>query len=689
MSLTTQGNREFAETGLSPAPSDQSRDRLPFTSRSGVKGKGAVPFRCQRPFQSRRNRSLTVAALFATLQLPCLTSLANGTPPTGPTSFQAGSPSMTDSMAMAVVAAGLLCYLWRRRIGEKAGASLFAGLTTAGAAILIVGQDVADLALIPRASQTAAALSALWGLLAWLRSGGTNRDSARPPPAECQAFFIWSLFCGTVTVALVVQALVRATGLRLLELDAAFQRLSSEGLMDLLAVILAVLFWRATVSRPRQPVILLLLAVLAVWWTSLMIPTATASAVSVGPPDLGGATFWHDIWPAWWSWTFHLQIGLAVVLVAASLMQERRYRRRRNRAWPDRLDDLLEPYPRWPAYVQAESVVAAAVLILGVYQIVSPQRNVWLLDFANFAVSLSAGLTCLFMTYRRWSGNTAGLGVALLTLSLVALACLVSSFFVPQDVRADYARRIPVLDNAVLFALAVAIVYWSWLTRFWQQQLHGGRPWTTAGRMIPFADRAAFLLAGLAALVAFRMALWPRQIQVNVEDNSIGRMAAGLLAIFLLSLISTWKARRTDSWTQATLAIAFLIAAVVFVFVRVPPAQRQTWGWLIQYEAVVLSALCLPLIVAAEALHRTKWRSFSTPLWLLALLIVPMRTLILLLPSNRLPAEWVRPMALAILGALYSFAGSRENRRAILVLGAVLLVAAVTTFYRAYGKSIM
>jgi hypothetical protein len=592
-------------------------------------------------------------------------------------------------VAIALVAAGLLCYLWRSRLGEKAGPSLFAGLTTVGAAVMITGHDAAEFDLLPRASQAAAAFAALWSLLAWLKSGRPDRNSSRPLPVATRTFFAWSLTCGTVAVALVMQALIRVTGLRLLDPDAAIQRLSSEGLMDLLAVILAALFWTATASRPRQPVILLLLAALTIWWTGLMVPTAADSAAPIVLRTPAQSDSWHGVWPAWWSWTFHLQIGLAAVLIAAGVMQECRYRRRRNRAWPDRLDDLLEPYPRWPAYVQAESMIAAAVLILGVYQIVSPHRGAWQLSFANFAVSLTAGLTCLFNTYRRWSGNTAGLGIALTTLGLVAFACLVASFFVPQDVTAEYARRIPVLDNAVLFALAVAIAHWSWLTRFWQQQLLDGRPWTTTGRMIPFAARAAFLLSGLAALVAFRMALWPRQIQVNVEDNSASRMAAGLLAILLLSLISARKARRQDSWAEATLAVAFLIAALSFAFVRVPPAQRQAWGWLIQYEPVVLGALCLPVVVAAEALYRTKWRSFSTPLWLLALLIVPMRALILLLPSNRLPAEWVRPMALAILGALYSFSGSRENRRAILVLGAVLLVAAVTTFYRSYGKSIM
>lgn len=616
--------------------------------------------------------------------------MANGTATTGLAALGADSLSILDAVAIILVAIGLLSYLARRRLGEGHAGLLFAALVTAGAAAAVIGRDMEQAGLLPRASQAAAALAALWSLLAWLKSGRPDRNTTQPLPVATRTFFICSLACATVAVALVGQTLIRATGLRVLDPDAALQRLTSEGLMDLLAVMLAALFWTATAARPRQPVVLLLLAALMVWWSSLMIPAGSDLAGFVGNQSPGRvASPWHNLWPTWWTWTFHLQTGLAAVLIVAALVQEYRYRRRRDRAWPDRLDDLLEPYPRWPAYIQAEAVIAAAVLILGVYQIVSPHRSAWQLSFANVVVASTAGVTCLFMTYRRWSGNTAGLGVALTTLGLVALACLLATLFVSQDARTEYARRIPVMDNAVLLALAVAILLWSWLTGFWNQQLSNGRPWTTAGRMIPFADRAAFLLSALAALVAFRMALWPRQVLASVEDNSPGRMVAGLLAILLLSCIAMRKARRHDSSADATLAVAFVIAALVFAFVRIPPAHRRDWGWLIQYEAVLLGAACLPVLVAAEALHTTRWRSFSTSLWLLALLIVPLRVLILLLPSNRLPAEWIRPMTLAILGALYSFAGSRENRRAILVLGIVLLVAALTTFYRSYGKVIM
>ncbi len=614
---------------------------------------------------------------------------ANGAGAEGPAGFGLDSLSMLDAAAIALVVIGVLCHLGRRRLGDGAGGLLFAGLTTAGIAMAVLGRHTEQADLLSRASQAAAALAALWSLLAWMNSGRPDRASKRPLPAPSRAFFVWALGCGTAAVTLVLQNLIRATGLRLLDPDAAFQQLSSEGLIDLLAVMLAALFWTATVSRPRQPVVLLLLTALMVWWSSLMIPAGELATGFIGSRSSGSAGRWHDLRPAWWTWTFHLQCGLAVALMGAALIQESRYRRRRNLAWPGELDNLLEPYPRWPAYIQAEAVIAAAVLILGVYQIVTPHHGSLPLGLANFILSMAAGLTCLFMTYRRWSGNTAGLGVALSSLGLVALACLIATLLVPQDSRTEYARRISILDNAVLFALAVAVAYWSWLTGFWEQQLLNGRPWTTAGRMIPFADRAAFLLSALAVLVAFRMALWPRQVLVVVEDNTPGRMVVGLVAILLLSGITGRKAKRCDSSAEATLAVAFLIAAMAFVFVRIQPSQRQQWGWLIQYEAVVLSAACLPILVVAEALYRTRWRSFSGPLWLLALFIIPLRVLILLLPSNRLPAEWLRPGTLAILGTLYSLAGSRENRRAILVLGIVLLVAALTTFYRSYGKVIM
>lgn len=599
-----------------------------------------------------------------------------------------GSPSATYAVAATLLVAGLLCQLLHRRLPAALGTTLFVSTVTAAVVVLALGRDWSVSSSIHLASRTASILSALWAMLGWLTSGRVSRTDRRSLSPPSSVFFAWSLVCGLAAAVAVLFVLVFATWSRLLDPDSLIEKLTSEGAIDLLAIVVAALFWVAAVARPQQPAMLLTLLAVLAWWSSLMIPSGVGSLELANRSTSDGNGGLLAFQSAWWTWTFQMQFGLAVLLVGAAVLQDLRFRARRRRAWPDRLDDLLEPYSRWPAYIRVEAVIAAVILILGVYQIVRPYPTAWQLSLANFLVALAAGLTCLFMSYRRWSGNTAGLGIALMTLAAVALADLIAAAFMPPDSADDYTRRIPILDNAVLFALAAAIPYWSWLARFWDQQLLNGRPWTTAGRMIPFAGRAAFLLAALAVLVAFRMALWPRQIQANVEDASWGRLSAGLAAIAVLAAITAAKARRHDSTSEATLSVAFLIAAAVFAFIRMPPAQRQTWGWLIQYETILLSATCLPLLLIADALGKTRWRSFSLPLWLLALLVLPMRAIILVLPSMRLPAAWVRPVTLAFLGVAF-FAGGSRSRRAFLVLGGVLMLVAAWTFYRSYGEVII
>jgi hypothetical protein len=233
----------------------------------------------------------------------------------------------------------------------------------------------------------------------------------------------------------------------------------------------------------------------------------------------------------------------------------------------------------------------------------------------------------------------------------------------------------------MLLALAVMVAWWSWLARFWGQQLLEDVPWTTAGRMIPLAKSTAFLIGALSVLVAFKMALWPKGTAIEVEDRSAGRLAAGLLAEFVLAVVFVIQAKKEGRPTLAALAMAILISAGVFIFVRMPSSPMR--GWIQQYDSVVLSCLALPVLVIAEALPGTDWRVLAGPLWLLALLVLPSWSMVEL-RRPPLPADWVQPLVLAVLGALYSFAGSREHRRILLVLGGTLLFASLTSLYRAY-----
>jgi len=589
------------------------------------------------------------------------------------------APAAPDLAAASLIAVGLGCQFFSHRMRPGLGTSLFVGLTTFAVAMLAANHQWRP-AYPPyfRISVTAL-LTLLWACLGWLAARSRRAELHQAALSDSSTFFAWALVIGLAVAVQLVYNLVFITSALIFDpdlLEDATSLPSSRSFWDILGLLGATLFWLSRGRRPHQPVMLLVLSALLVWWASLMIPL-TGSAEQ---PILASAAD-----PTALDWTFHLHVGLAALLLLAATLQEIAHRARRRRAWPDRLEDLLHSYSDWPAYVPVESAIAAIILILGVYQVVRLASGSPPLMLVSLLASMTAGWTCLFMSYRRWSPNSAGLGMALLTLAIVHAASLVAMLLTPNARWADYSLRIPILFNAVLFGLALMILWWRWLARFWRQQLLDGQAWTTTGRMIPYARRTAFLLSALAVLIAFHMAFWPN-VAPTVEDDGPARIGAGLAAILLLGLINARKAHRDDSVTSATLAVALLIAAIIFLFIRLPTSALR--GWLKQYDEVVLGAIALPTLLLAEFLPKTSWRCFTSPLWLLALLLLPAIALAGLLSRDQ-PEEWIRPMTLAILGALYSFAGSREHRRAFLALGGMLLLASLTTLYRAYGPAIM
>ncbi|MCG8407207.1 MAG: hypothetical protein MI923_18570 [Phycisphaerales bacterium] len=584
-----------------------------------------------------------------------------------------------DAAAACIILAGIGCQFIARKLPAGLGTSLFVFGTSIGLGLVVFHHRWPVTTDIYRVCLLAALLSAFWSFLGWRSSKKSAPQfdwHSRDPAAT---FFAWSLVSGTIAAAIIVYVLVLATGFRFTAQDSQTSAtLTSEGVVTLGSLIAAIaLFWinsRDRTDRNRQqPTVMLVLIVLLIWWTSLMLPGASVSGQISKLRRL-------PFQPSWWTWTFQFQTSLALLLAAAAVLQDWRYRSRRKRAWPDRLDDLLQPYAQWPGYIQTEAVIASIVLILGVYQVMQAGQHRWQPQIANMLTSLTAGITCLYMTYRRWSANTAGLGMALTTLAIVALACAFAALFQPANESIEYASRLPVRLNAILLALWVMISIWFWLTRFWDQQLLDGTAWTTTGKMIPYAQRTGFLLTAIAVLVAFQMALWPARAMSTIEDNNTARLVLGSVAILLLLLMSVRNARRIDSTPLAGLAVAFLIAEIAFLFVRVPHSSSR--GWLIQYNPAVLSIVALPTLALAESLQKTTWRPFAAPLWFLALLILPAWALLQLLPPARPPAEWVRPTTFAILGLVYVMAGLREHRRALLVLGAVLLLATLTDLYR-------
>ena len=598
--------------------------------------------------------------------------------------------SVPDVAATGCILLATLCLLLRNRLPIGLGAALFALAATVGATITAFHHQWPGSKLLDRAAILGAALCVMWSALGRICSRHHRREgrhrvasgptSTLPPPSRSsETFFAFAFLAGSISTVALLLPMIRTTWFRLVvDPLAPVVTLTWPGLVVIAALVVAVLLSSGASSIAaragrRHPAALLALAGLAVWWTSLMTPSASLLGEIPMSERLPGQ-------PGWWTWTVQLQIGLAAVLVFAALIQDRRYRSRRRQAWPDALGDLISPYSRWPGYIQVEAVLAGLMLLLGVLQLMRADRPGWALPAANSVASATAGAACLFMSYRRWSGNTAGLGLALVSLAIVELASAVAAPLYATGPWAEYAVRVPVLLNALLFPLWVAIGLWNWLSRVWDQQLLDGSPWTTAGRMIPIATRTAFLLSAIAVLIAFQMALWPTRPVAAVDDNTTWRWVCGGGAMALLLLQSIREARRRDSSAIATISMAFFIAAAVFVFVRLHPSHQR--GWLIQYDTVVLSAAALPILLAAEALQKSAWRAFSTPLWFLALLILPLRSMLELLSPARLPAEWVRPTTLGILAVLYGLAGRREHRRAFLVLGAAVFLAAAIELFR-------
>ncbi|HUN80479.1 MAG TPA: hypothetical protein VMV81_03115, partial [Phycisphaerae bacterium] len=368
--------------------------------------------------------------------------------------------SSFDYLAACLIVVGMVCQLLHRRLPSGLGTSLFVGATTVGIWMAASNHTWALARIEYLWLRLTAGLCLTWAFFGWLAAEPLKEKS--PDPTSAPTFFAWALVTGIGAIVQACYILVFNTWYRLIEPESQGEGLLSKGaLLDLSFVFLAVLLWRGTARRPAQPAMMLCLSGLTIWWTSLTIP---ATFGVYGERQLNSAVFR----PLWWDWTFHLQFSLAWLLAAAAVIQDIGYRARRKAAWPDRLDDLLAPYSRWPAYIQLESITAGVVLVLGVYQLVYQGPASVSQGLASSVACLVAGMTCIFMTYRRWSGNTSGLGMSLVSLGIVVLCTTISSLFIPDRSRADYSARMAIALNAMLFGMAIVIAWWSWLARFWQ-----------------------------------------------------------------------------------------------------------------------------------------------------------------------------------------------------------------------------
>lgn len=576
-------------------------------------------------------------------------------------------------VAIALLGLAALALAFARSL-PRGWAGGFAITALSGAAVAGVVAHFGATTFTAQDATLIAAILTLW----WTMVGAASSQSATESVSGLSLKA--GLAFGILTAVLVVYGLTYVILQRLLGPPEAISAITSQpwltGLVALGSLFTAALVFCSIRRESHQPAIVFMLAVLIGAWLSLAIPGPVRQIGSAAPHL---RTSRDD----WWLWLcgLHAMQGL-LVLAALGLFE--RVRRRRLHEWTERLEVLIEGPPRWDGFFEAVCVVAASVLILGVMQIVrgSPPSR-WMVLTSALA-SLAAGASCLTLCERRWNSNLFGLGAALIAAVCATLPLLA----LPPRSNVPLSARMPMVQTATLFGLAFAAFLWLWLSRFWQQQLLEGVGWTTAGRGIPYARRTGFLVAALAVLVAYQIALWPTLPSVFAPDNSIGRWISGMTAIVILCFVMTRDARLSSSRAMAALTLAALGAAALFALARWPDSVLR--GRIIQYLPIVASLAALPLLAIAEAIPGTsRWRSFAPPLWFIALLILPAAALLALLFTRRLPAEWISPLTLAAVGGVYALAGSREGRRPFLALSVVLLLAAAFNLSRLYGAALM
>jgi hypothetical protein len=241
------------------------------------------------------------------------------------------------------------------------------------------------------------------------------------------------------------------------------------------------------------------------------------------------------------------QYILPTVLALAALvaLQGMLRRRRRAGAWPDRLEDLHTEYAPWWLLRVAGAATGLAVLWFGIADL-----GAW-----KTAVGASVmGGAMMVLVHRRWDRALAYLGLALITLAVCAAITYLVALFIGE---AECASR---QWGCVLYGLATMTFLWLWLGRFWSQQLSEGSPWTTAGRMVVPAARAGAASAGLALLVAGRLAVWPGWPPTGSgSGNSCGAWLEGG-GVVMLAIVLWNRARAArDAWLYAGSVLAVLI----------------------------------------------------------------------------------------------------------------------------------
>ncbi len=228
----------------------------------------------------------------------------------------------------------------------------------------------------------------------------------------------------------------------------------------------------------------------------------------------------------------------ALVVVIATLLADWR---RRVHIWQTEPERLIEPPPAHRGLYGTVVLICGAVGAGGVLvpgAVLTP-----------LAVVLAA-FACLTVGHRRRSNGLGEMGLALVAVSIVTAAL----------------AWLPASPVNGLLGLTAAGLLLLWLARFWHQQLDGGRPWTTAGRLIPTARSLSYAAAGgLLAMAA-----------LHLLRSTPGASPAGWQTpVAGLFMLLYWFSLTRDAVAQGAVAGA-LAACLALVAALVPVGQFVT-----------------------------------------------------------------------------------------------------------------
>jgi hypothetical protein len=307
-----------------------------------------------------------------------------------------------------------------------------------------------------------------------------------------------------------------------------------------------------------------LIAVVIVTWGCLLWPVFRMTS----PGGLQGAGA-----------NLALSAGLALLLAVAAIVN----------LWTERHRGIALPggwssdYGRgksteasllWPGFRVSFGAVALAVLLLTCYQLAVPVG----VAGGDFRVSVLVALAstsvatwaCFSLLSRSWSPNLADVTVGLFSWSLCCLAVSVVPAY-PKPL----AERYPVILNAMIVGLALAMASCTWLATSprWRSQADKMRIIPAA--LIPHARRGACLSAVLAVTLGGLMALWPRLPSIAVPDDSMGRVTAGFGGNLFLLLAVLFSARRLESLALHILTFLAVASVAGFMLMRILPYSPQ------------------------------------------------------------------------------------------------------------------